>query len=50
MATNKERLDANNKKIEQIQETLKNKILGSSAKLTWTQLEDGSFKLEISTK
>ena len=33
MATNKERLDANNAKIEAIQQTLKNKIASSAEKL-----------------
>lgn len=47
MATNKERLQTNNDKIKEIRETLKNKILSAGAKITWTLLEDGSYKLEI---
>ena len=51
MATNKERLQANNDKIKAIQETLKNKMLSAGgANLTWTLLADGSYKLEISSK
>ena len=44
---NKERLIANNEKIAEIRQILKNKLLGTGVKLTWTLLEDGSYKLEI---
>lgn len=51
MATNKERLDANNEEIVVITKTLKDKILSSSvASLKWTLLSDGSYKLEILSK
>ena len=45
--TDRELLLENNAKLKSIQKTLINKILSSSAKITWTLLEDGSYKLEI---
>ena len=48
--TDKELLEQNNAQIKAIKEILNGKMLGSGVKIKWTLLDDGSYKLDISSK
>lgn len=47
--SNAERLQANNQKLKTIEQTLKNKMISAGSNVVWTKLEDGSFRLEITS-